>query len=120
MSTPQPVPGRVAQAAAAGVTVHPVVQHVVDALEAHLKAVLDAVRIGSPAAIQHAVDFAQGVFAKLDEFGLEFRTHLVEFETALGALGLSNRPQVQGGATETGGNPTGAVSGGSGKAPGAS
>jgi hypothetical protein len=86
MSTPNPVTSAVNAGAKVGIHLPPVVQHVLDSLEAHLGAVLSHAKTASPGATAVIADFGDQVLDKLDSLGVEFRTELQSFRAKIDAL----------------------------------
>src|ERR1700759_1476733 len=72
-------------AAVVGIHPHPVIQHVADMLESHLLAVANAARSGNPALRRDGGHFAYAVLEKLEDLGVEFRTHIEDFKAKLDA-----------------------------------
>lgn len=72
--------------AVAGIHLPGLFQHVLDSLEAHLGAVLEHAKTGSPGATQVIADFGDEVLEKLDDWGVAFRGELLDYRAKLEAL----------------------------------
>lgn len=86
MSTPQPVPTAQHLAAAQGVHLPQLAQHVIDSLEAHLGAVLEHAKTASPGATAVIAKFGEDVLDKLEAWGVAIRGDLEAYRAKLEAL----------------------------------